>query len=326
VPIELSLLPGERELRTARVLETMAGLLDAGLSPRVALDQEGLRRAMGAGPHAAAKQVLERGASLAEALAAAGLRARDASRVRASEAAGRTAEGLRRIAEERTRAVAMLRLTLGKLLYPVFIVHFAALARAITAGLFLGNNVAGLRAALALALPIDAGLLALALAVRNAASGGRCAQWGLKVPLLAALLRDGALAPFLWSLRDFHDSGVPLDRAVGSAAEGTPTFFAGPMGRAAGEVRSGRALTGAVAATGLVDDTTLAILQPSEVAGMLSEGLARAALLVEQRFVRGLAAAARIPGAALYGLAVVVVVWTLYSFYVSRLALPAWFQ
>jgi type II secretory pathway component PulF len=301
----------------------LASLLDAGLPPRVALEQEGIRRSMDPAAHAAARQVLESGGSLADALARAGLDARSAACVLASESAGRASEGLRRIAERKTRGVETMRRALWRLAYPIFILHFAAFARGITRGLFVGNNGAGILAILELAVPIDALLLGLGLFARDAAAGGRCAEWARRVPFLGDLVRDASLASFLWSLRDLHDAGTPLDRAVDSASAGTPTFFRAPMAVAAGEVRTGQSLTSALARTALIDSTTLAILQPSEVAGMLAEGLGRSAILVDQRVARGLRAAAAIPGSLLYGIAVIAVGWTVYNFYVT--SLPSWF-
>jgi hypothetical protein len=105
--------------------------------------------------------VLARGGAVADALAAAGFESVTVARVRASEMAGRLSAGLRALAAEAERAAAAIRRALSRLIYPIFVLHVAALTRGITNGLFTGNDARGIFAILELAVPVD---VALALA------------------------------------------------------------------------------------------------------------------------------------------------------------------
>src|SRR5262245_58955975 len=101
--------PGALDARRARVLDTLASLLDAGLRPDAALSEAGLARLAGRDGAARAVERLRAGAPLAESLeqidALRGLR----PRIEAAETAGRLPDTLRRISQESERAAQLAR-------------------------------------------------------------------------------------------------------------------------------------------------------------------------------------------------------------------------
>jgi type II secretory pathway component PulF len=308
-------LPGSRRVRDARLFASAASLLDAGLQPRSVFTQPGVRRALSSEASGALDRVLARGGAVADALAAAGFESVTVARVRASEMAGRLSAGLRALAAEAERAAAAIRRALSRLIYPIFVLHVAALTRGITNGLFTGNDARGLVAILELAVPVDAALALGFWCVNSAMRGGRAAGYAVKIPFARGLLLDARLLPFLRTLADLHDSGVPLDRAVALAVEDAPAFFRDPLDIAVRSVRAGEPLVPALARTGVVDETTITILQPAEISGTLTDGLTQAANVVEVRLDERVRIASRIPGSLCYGFAVLVVLWTLLHFY-----------
>ncbi|MBI3818024.1 MAG: type II secretion system F family protein [Planctomycetes bacterium] len=292
---------------------TLAELLDAGLTPERAFDQEGLRRL--AGPKAPdACAALRSGRPLSTALATLGFEPRVLARVEAAEASGRVASALRRLANEHGHRGEQARKTAASLLYPMFLIHFAAVARGIVVGVGAGM-AAGIFATLQIAAPFDIVIYLIFLAFRSATRGGRAFAFFDKLPFANALLRDLSLAPFLWSLADLYESGMPLDRAVTSAARGANPAFANAMMDAAAGVRGGNALLPGLARSRLVDDTVLAVLQPAETTGTLGEALPRAAELVDARLRRSLQFTGNAPGKILYAGAILLVFWIVYQFY-----------
>lgn len=305
--------PGSRDLRTARFLQTFAELLEAGLTPAVALEQEGVRRLAGSGVERAIA-ALRTGLPFSEALRLLNFTDRIVSRVEAAEAAGRVPAALHRIAAERTRTAQLLQRAISKLLYPVFLIHFAAFARGIT--IYAKSGAwPGIAAALWIVVPVDIVILLIAYAVRDAASGGASFSLVSRLPFASAALRDLALAPFLRSLSDLYESGMPLNRAVLAASRGTNIQFSRTMESAAAEVAAGHALLPSLVKSEMLDDTLIAILQPAEVSGTLGDALPRAAELVETRLQRNLQFSANAPGSILYGGAVLLIVWVLFQFY-----------
>ncbi|HKD99793.1 MAG TPA: type II secretion system F family protein, partial [Planctomycetota bacterium] len=140
-----------------------------------------------------------------------------------------------------------------------------------------------------------------------------------RVPFLGAALRDRAASTFLRSLLDLHQAGVPIDRAVETAAGSCAAPFGPSLAAAAEDVRRGEPLVPALARTGSLDATTLAILGPAESTGTLLDGLGRAATLTETRLERTLTSASAGPGALLYALAVILVAWAAYDMFVLRI-------
>lgn len=317
------LIPGARQRRNAELFHSIATLLEAGLSPRASLAQPGVRRLLTGREREAVDRVLSQGRGLAEAFAEAGFGAAIVARLGASETAGRPAAGLRALATEASRDVEALHRLLSRLAYPLFVLHAAALVRGIQSGLLTGEPRRGLTAALTMALAFDVPLLTVAWIARSALRGGACAKAALSMPGVRKLLLDTMRLPFLRALADLHDSGVPLDRAVVAAAQPAPATFREPLDTVAGAVRRGEPLVPALEATGLFDETTLTILEPAETTGTLSEGLARAAVLTEQRLDTELSVASRIPGAICYAAAAGVVLWMGLQAY--RIPLPSGF-
>jgi type II secretory pathway component PulF len=184
----------------------------------------------------------------------------------------------------------------------------------------------GLVAALWVAVPVDAALAAVALFFYYSGRGGTATVAAMRIPGIARLLRDASLVPFLWTLADLYESGVPIDQAVSGAARVSGVYYRAELEEVARAARAGRALVPELARTTLVDETTLAILQPAEVTGTLSDALVRAATLAEQRLASGLAVACRAPGAILYAVAVLIVATMVFKFYSNMYSVPDWFR
>lgn len=311
------LLPG-RDLRRAALLTTIGSLLEAGLTPAVAFEQEGVRKLAGTGATMAAAS-LRAGGSLAAAFACLDFEPRWLARVEAAEHSGHIGASLRRMAGELERSQEWKSAAIAKLAYPVFIVHFAALARGIVAN---AGGESGMAAFLWFALPVDLVLLGFAILVIGALNGGAAGDMLSRVGGIRELLRDRWLAPFLWSLADLHSTGVPLDKSLQMASRGSAPFFATSMHVAALGVSRGSNLTNELSKSGVVDPTCLALLGPAELTGTLGDALPRAAAMVDERLQRSFFVAARLPGILLYIYAVLSVAIVLYRFYASRLAMP----
>lgn len=305
--------PGSADLRTARFLQTLAELLDAGLTPARALEQEGLIHLAGAAAAPAAAQ-LRAGAPLSAALRILDFNDRTIARVEAAEAAGRVPAALRRIAGERIRKAEMIRRAVAKLLYPMFLIHLAALAKGILVFVKLGFGGA-LVEALTIALPFDAALFLFVYLLKDASQGGKSFRFLNSLPFAGTLLRDLSLAPFLWSLADLYDSGMPLDKAVNSAARGSNIQFTKAMAGVAAQVSGGNPLLPAIVRSKTFDDTTIAVLQPAEATGTLGEALPRAAAVVESRLNRSLHFTSNAPGVLLYGCAILLIATIVFNFY-----------
>lgn len=317
-------LPVVFDLKAARFFESLASLLDAGLTPAAALEQPGLRNFFPAAG-AQAADALRGGGSLASAFVILQFDEKTCLRIEAAEASGRVANALRRLAQERTRRAEWIQKAAGKLAYPIFLIHFAAFVRGVIVG--VGSTYyEGLASALFLAIPIDIGLLLIGIFVYKCARGGRTTDLALRLPMVSALLRDVWLAPFLWTLADLYESGVPLDNAVSRAARGAAPVFTNAMAAVSGVVRSGKPLVPALGATPFVDETTLTILQPAEITGSLTSGLVRSAELVENRLAKSLTIASRAPGTILYIAAIIIIGSMVLRFYSGLYQIPAEFR
>ncbi|MFN0204985.1 MAG: type II secretion system F family protein [Planctomycetota bacterium] len=313
-------LPGAYDLKAARFFESLASLLDAGLTPAAALEQPGLRNFFpAAGAEAAAS--LRAGGSLTNAFVILQFDEKTCLRIEAAETSGRIANALRRLAQERTRRAKLIQTAAGKLVYPIFLIHFAAFVRGLI--VTIGSTSAnGVLAALSLAIPIDAVLILIGILVYKSTRGGLVTDFALRIPGARSVLRDVWLAPFLWTLADLYESGVPLDSAVSRSAGGAAPVFTNEMNSVSAAVRSGKPLVPAIGATPFVDETTLTILQPAEITGTLTNGLLRSAELVEDRLAKSLTIASRAPGTILYIAAILIVASMVFKFYSERFQLP----
>lgn len=302
---------GRQASRHARFLEVYASLLEAGLLPAAALEQEGCASLAPEG-RLAAIAALRRGGRLAAAFAEMGFPRATVARIEAAESAGRAPAAMRALAAEATRNVELARAAAGRALYPLFIIHAAPVAAAVPA-LVRGEVGDAVRTITLVLVPIDLALAAAVVFLRSAWTGGAWAAPASRLPWLGASLRDRALAPFLRALADLHESGAPFDRAVESAASAAPEPFASRYRSAAGVVRAGSPLVPALAGGGGVDATTLAVLGPAEQTGTLGQALPRSADVAEERLSHALRLGSRGPGAVLYAVAVTLVFWAAYK-------------
>ncbi len=310
---------GSRDLSDARLLESLASLLEAGLLPASALEQAELARMLDPDARESARGELRSGGSLAAALGHLGLRGTDRARIEAAESSGRAPRALRALAEEKRRAVELRRRVLARSLYPLLVIHLAPVAAHLP-WLIAGDTLRALGSILLVLVPIDLAIAACAWLLADASRGGSSAAILARIPGVHAPLRDRALARFLRALGDLHESGVPFDRAIPLAASAAGAPHDGALARAGEAVRTGQSsLCQALAASRVPDDTILSILGPAETAGSLGPGLERAARHAEERLDRVLRAGSFGPGVILYAIAVLLVLWAGYRIVVAPL-------
>lgn len=209
------------------------------------------------------------------------------------EAAGRLPAVLADLATSRGRREAFARRIRGALLYPfilalasLFAVLFVLVGVVPRFDAFLAGREAELPAfaravfALSRGLRTSADVLALALAVlalsslvvaRLPAARRAADRLQLRLPLFSTHARERIAAEFARALAVLGGSGVELPRAVGLAADAvTNTAARVALRRVAGELREGRSLASALAATSLLPHTALGLLRAGEESGRLS--------------------------------------------------------
>lgn len=311
-------LPGQQDLREARFLESLASLLGAGLLPLVAFEQPSLSVLLGGHSIADARRELQAGKPLATAIERLGFDRLACARIAAAESAGRVPAALRRLAAERTRRAQALAQAVGRMLYPLFVLHFAAFAAHLPQ-ILAGTKSAGWLGMLTWVLPIDAILLVSLFLVRDSIRGGASGSFLARLPWIGAMLRDLALGRVFRALSDLYGSGLPLSKALALAAGGVGHPFREALEGASRRLESGSAFTAELQRSGVVDATSLALLAPAEISGTLSEGLEQAARLREESAARAVHWSTVGPGTILYALAVGSVVFAAYRVYLAPL-------
>lgn len=223
--------------------------------------------------------------------------------------AGKAPAALRARAQARQRRADFARMLWAGLRYPLLLAGMLLVASVATMA-FVGPWV------LATLLILYVTLAAAGLWLRRAVRAGAAAA--TKVPGLGPLLHGLAELPYLETLGALYGAGVALREAHHAAVASTPP---GPVRErlaiADAMLQGGQPLHEALARSLALHPETRSLLSTGEQAGDLESALERA--LVRRRDVtgRGITTLTRVAGQVAYVLAVVGVVYIVFSFYSS---------
>jgi type IV pilus assembly protein PilC len=257
---------------------------------------------------------LESGRTLTEAMADSlpGLTAFERGLLEVGEHAGNLDQALEGIALEH-RSIRESRLELfGRLAYPVFILHFAGLVFVFVQTLWHGFSVTWPVLYFGL---LYAPFLAAWLLLRRARSSLSLQRALLSAPMMGPWLKDRLRSRFAFSLGQLYTAGIPLARALEITAGGiTPEVAALEVHEAAAAVRDGRPLTPHLPP--ILEDAVLRDAAAlGEQSGSLTEELERAHRYYRDQAARGLARLVRAAYAATFTLAVLIVVYLVFTVY-----------
>lgn len=300
--------------RTAAFARRLAAHLDAGLQGTSALE--------GARPPARGERIARAlarsraGEPFADALAELELFSPQAMAwIRAFETAGRLPRALERVAAAIEGDLTTLAELAGRAAYPLFVIHLVPLALAAPA-LVRGDFTAALLAGLwpyALVWSALGALLWWLLA-----RGGREARAPLAWPLLGPLLRARGMQLYFDSVAALYGAGISIAAAHAGARERLPHRALRELLEPAGEaLRAGRSYGEALALTGALRPHELDHLATGERTGQLEAALEALARLARADAEARARAAVRGIGGALYALAVILVSWSVLSFYAT---------
>lgn len=300
--------------RQARLLESLATTLEAGLPPDRCLD---LAAAAGGGrPGArarAAVAAVARGESIAAALAAAGEDAMLVAVVAAGERSGRLPPLLRRLAEAYALRARLRDEAAGRLLYPLLLTHLA-LAVLPLPWVVSGAVTPWMLAAGPVLLWLSAG--AAWWSARGAHRTGLLGRLALRQPA-AWLCRPALDADLAAVLGAALSSGLLAPDALGLAADACLNRSLGGRLSAAGrDLRAGRLrdVGEALAACGMSADL-LALVATAEASGTLDRGLHQVAVVAGERFADRLRWTVRAVTGAIYALAMLIAAATIVTMY-----------
>jgi len=259
--------------------------------------------------------VCEGGAQLHTALSAAGEVPLVTALIRAGELSGNLPEQARGLGAHYRQAVATRNQVVGRLIYPVLLLHVALLVPALPGVVAKGDNPLWLLAGPAALWAAAAVLLIGVVGLRASPLAAQVALWpGLRLltmPLVTGLvcqvLRGGLSAGLLVS-----DALELAAGACGNAVVGTRLAAQAPALRAG----SGASLSDALAAAELGGDL-LPLIRNGEVAGRLDEALGQVATVMSERFASRLAWAAKGLNSAVFALALIGVAVTVISMFQS---------
>ena len=285
-------------------------LLRSGLSMAQALDSVA---GTAGGRHAALARGWSRGCGAGEPLAPQMKRDGEEPLAVAMVAAGETSGRLPELCQDLSTLYdhrrALRALFIGKLIYPVILVHVA---------MFCGGFVRWFQTGAASALLLPPVMLWAALAIvgaglQGAHRAGLTARWALlpgvrslSMPLITGntclVLRAGILAGML-----YHQA---LDLAAGACGN---RVIAADLRRIAGDLASGRTpdLCAALSRFDHFPRAVLQLVQTGELAGTLDETLGRAATLSRESFRERTLWATRIARGTCYAAAMAFAAWTI---------------
>lgn len=300
--------------RQARLLDSLAGCLDAGLPPdrSLALAADAAGGAVGRRGRAAAAQVAA-GRPLSAALAAAGEDARIAAVAAAGEAAGCLPPLLRQLAAAYVLRARLRDEAVSRAAYPVLLLHAALVVPA------LPGVVAGaLPAAALVAGPAALWLLAACLLVGawQTRRSGLAARLAL-LPPLAAVCRPAIDADLCAVARAALGAGMLPPAALELTADAVPNRVVAARLRAAARLVGGERLpdvAAALAEAGVGGDL-LGVIATGETSGRLDQALGQAATIAAERFALRVQWAARLANGAVYAVAVIVAVVVILGMY-----------
>ncbi len=294
--------------------ESLASTTDAGLPPHVALGlaADAAGGVVGARARRAAARVHD-GTPLSAALLESGEDRLLCAVLAAGERAGRMPPLARQLAATFALRARLRDEIAGKLIYPLFLIHLALLV------LPLPWVVAAQMPVWTMAVGPVSVWLAIAAAVLTARWSGRAgllARLALRAPF-HLLCRPALMADAAAVLGAAVSAGLLVPDALELTADACANRELAARLRAAGvAVRCGRLpdLSAALASCGLTGDE-LELVRTGEHSGKLEQGLGQARALAAERFAIRLQWTARAITGAVYGLAMLVAVVTIFSMY-----------
>ncbi len=200
--------------------------------------------------------------------------------VRAAESSGTVDRAFRALGEEEAAAERLAGKILSRSLYPLAVVHFAAVPLNITL-LSQGRFLSFAGAVLLCWLPLWAALAAGWWLLRRARTGGVAAAVVLRIPFLGGMLRDRALLRWARVFAALDDAGAPADVAAERAAAATGlAALEGPLARPAAALRAGSSRSAAFAGAPLPVPFQAALAR-GEQTGTVAESLSKEASAME---------------------------------------------
>jgi type IV pilus assembly protein PilC len=136
------------------------------------------------------------------------------------------------------------------------------------------------------------------------------------LPLVGAILRASAFTRYFRSLAELYGSGVRIQEALDAArAVVGPVPPVDDFALAASAARAGAPMAASFAAMRSLDPPLRALLETAATTGTLEGALRRAVADLEERWRSLALRLVTVATSALYAIAVVVVAWTILSFY-----------
>lgn len=235
----------------------------------------------------------------------------------AAASAGRLPETLALLSADAERLHDARRQALGAALYPVGLVHFAALVLP-AAELILGTTAGYLRAVATLLVPIWAAIFVLTLWIRSRPEDAFAA--GLWVPGLGSWLRQSQIARLAALLEAQLAAGVPISTAWERAAEALRwRRLRAAATAAAAHARAGQSPSETFAAAGVFPQTFIQLYATGEASGSLDDALRTLAKMHGESATRSLAAAAFWYPQILYGVVALWIAFRVITFYAGYL-------
>jgi len=248
------------------------------------------------------------GEGLAPQLARAGEEPLAVALVAAGEASGRLPELCQELSELYDHRRALRSLFIGRLVYPLFLVHMTMLAGGVVGWVRTGSALGLLLAPLLFWSAIAVAALVLVAARRS----GLAARWAL-LPGARSLTLPLVTGNTCLVLRAGLSAGMLYHQALDLAANACGNrVVAADLRRVAGDLAGGRTPDLLTALTGLrFPRPVLQLVQTGEQSGTLEDALGRAATLQREAFRERTLWATRIAAGTCYAAAMGFAVWTI---------------
>ncbi|NDD28019.1 MAG: type II secretion system F family protein [Proteobacteria bacterium] len=206
------------------------------------------------------------------------------SLVQAGETGGQLDRRLNGLADALEKTYEMRQRLLSQCAYPVLLLHAAIFLPQLF--LLFTQGLMAYLVAVMIPLAVLYGTVGLLLAVTRASAVSLATRmvvdaFALSVPLLGAVLRDGAVMRFLRALADLLEAGLSLGRAVEIAARASGnTVISRRLAGVDEQVQSGSSFSAALASTGVLPPSALQMVVTGEQTGTLSASVLKAAELL----------------------------------------------